>query len=81
MANFLKARFIDDDIIEVLVPKKSDVILLSNKENLSIIENKIFSIANKKYIVKVVFQDNAKDEDLIIKNLKDILGDTLKIIK
>lgn len=82
MANFIKVEFTQEGIIEVTVPKKSDVVLLSNRENLNTIEQKLESIADKPLKVHIVCNDNSDGDDIIIGKLKEILGeDTLKIIK
>ncbi|MEG1791688.1 MAG: hypothetical protein RR033_00110 [Clostridia bacterium] len=76
------AKFVEDDVLAVIFAKDTDAILVSIKENLTQIESKLFELTGKSYRIKIVIDAECDDEKTVVRNLKEVFGESdLKIVK
>ncbi len=79
--NNYKSAELSGDRLKVLFSKKSDAVLLLDKENMQTIENKLATVCGSNIKLHIVVSEENESEDTVISKLKEIFGSDIKITK
>jgi DNA polymerase III, gamma/tau subunits len=80
MNNYKTVELSAGNALKVTYAKRSDAVLLSDKDNLRVIEEKLAALSGKAYRVQIVSLEAEKSETTV-ERLKSVFGDNLKITK